>query len=81
MECLQPNEIPKKEGSGSLRACGTRFIGHKVLALGRLIDCLGAYISYLRSLTEDSTVRAVGKQKITAYMPKWRDAQMLCGCA
>ena len=45
--CLQPNEIPKKEGSGSLRACGTRFIGHKVLVLGRLIDCLGAYVHQL----------------------------------
>ena len=79
--CLEPSEIPKEGGNRPLRACGTRFIAHKVLALGRLIDRFGAYISHLSSLTEDSTVRAVDKQKITGYIRKWRDAKMLFGCA
>ena len=61
--CLEPIEIPREGGNRPLRPCGTRFITHKVLVLSWLIDCFGSYTSYLSSCTEDSTVRAVDKQK------------------
>ena len=36
---------------------------------------------HLSGLVEDSSVRAVDRQKIKGYMLKWRDAKMLLGCA
>ena len=45
--CLEPSELPASGGTRPLRACGTRFIAHKVAALGRLVDRLGACSPYL----------------------------------
>ena len=42
--CLEPSEMPSQGGSRPLRACGTRFVAHKVAALGRLVDRFGAYL-------------------------------------
>ncbi len=36
--CFELSEMPDKGGNRPLRACGTRFVSHKVAALGRLID-------------------------------------------
>ena len=36
--CLEPEDMPSKGGSRPLRASGTRFVAHKVAALGRLVD-------------------------------------------
>ena len=80
-QCLEPMEMPQEGGNRPLRACGTRFIAHKVAALGRLIDRFGAYVSHLNSLIEDSTVRATDRQKLTGYVRKWRNAKILLGCA
>ena len=79
--CLEPGEMPDKGGNRPLRACGTRFVSHKVAALGKLIDRYGAYLSHLTSLTEDSTIKASDKQKLKGYILKWRDAKMIFGCA
>ena len=79
--CLEPSEIPKEGGNRPLRACGTLFITHKVLALGRLIDRFGSYISHLSSLTEDSTVRGVDKQKnhwLHSEVARCKDAFWVC---
>ena len=73
--------MPMEGGNRPLRACGTRFIAHKVVALARLVDHFGPYISHLTSLTEDVTVRPADRQKITGYIRKWRNAKMLIGCA
>ena len=59
--CLEELELPRKGGNRSLRACGTRFVSHKVSALGRLIDKYGVYLSHLSMLTEDVGVKAVDK--------------------
>ena len=64
-----------------MRACGTQFVAHKVAALGRLIDRFGAYLSHLTALTEDSTVKAVDKQKLNGYILKWQNSKILLGCA
>ncbi len=79
--CLELSEIPDKGGNRPLRACGTRFVSHKVAALGRLIDRYGAYLNHLTALTEDSTVKAADKQQLKGYVLKWRDSKMIHGCA
>lgn len=85
VECLRqyllPAEMPKEGGNRPIRACGSRFICHKVAAIGRFIDRYGAYISHLIALTEDSSVKAVDRQKLKGYVLKWRDSKIVFGCA
>ncbi len=69
------------KGIRPIRASGTRFVSHKVAALGRVIDKFGAYLGHLISLTEDPTVKSVDKQKINGYVTKWQDSKSLFGCA
>ncbi len=45
--CLEPTDKHSEGGSCPLRACGTRFVVHKVAALGRLIDRFGAYLGHV----------------------------------
>ena len=80
-QCLEPTDLPTEGGNRPLRACGTQFITHKVVALERFIDRLGAYLCHLSSLVEDSSVRAGDRQKLKGYLLKWRNAKMLLGCA
>ena len=80
-ECLESDDLPNEGGSRPLRACGTRFVCHKVAAIGRLVDRFGAYISHITALSEDSTVKAVDRQKLKGYAKKWCDSKMLIGCA
>lgn len=80
-QCLEPTDLPKEGGNRPLRACGTRFITHKVTALGRVTDQLGAYLSLLSALIEDPSVKAADRQKLKGYMLKWQDARILLGCA
>ena len=54
-ECFDHTELPQQSGNRPLRACGTRFISHKVAAIGRVLDRYGAYIAHLIELTEDSS--------------------------
>ena len=80
-QCLEPTDLPTEGGNRPLRACGTRFIAHKVVALARVTDRLGAYLCHLSGLVEDSSVKAVDRQRLKGYMLKWRNAKMLLGCA
>ena len=79
--CLEPTEIPSKGGSRPLRACGTRFVAHKVAALGRLVDRFGVYLCHVAAMTEDRSIRSIDRQKLKGYLLKWRDAKLLLGCA
>ena len=45
-------------GNCPLRACGTRFVGHNVMALNYLVDRYGAYLAHILELTEDSKIKA-----------------------
>ena len=56
-------------------------MAHKVAALERIIDRFGAYVSHLSSLTEDTSVRAVDRQKLVGYVRKWRDVKIMLGGA
>ncbi len=64
------------KGIRPIRASGTRFVSHKVAALGRVIDKFEAYLGHLISLTEDPTVKSVDKQKIKGYVTKWQDSKI-----
>jgi len=79
-EYLDPSELSHKGGQRPLRACGTRFVVHKIRALERIIDHYGAYMNYLIALTEDSSVQAVEKQKIKGYIKQWTEGRALFGC-
>ena len=78
--CLEPGDLPAEGGNRLLRACGTRFVAHKVAALDKIIDCFGACINHLSCLAKGASVRAVYREKIIGYVCKWHDAKMLLGC-
>ena len=82
-ECLEEDEMPssRTKGNKPLRACGTRFVSHKVAAINRFIDQYGAYINHLITLTEDSSVKPADKQKLKGYIGKWKEAKIVFGCA
>ena len=73
--------MPSKGGSKPLRACGARFVAHKVAAIGRLLHRYGAYLGHLTTITKDTSVRAVDQQKLKGYVLKWRDCKMVLGSA
>lgn len=80
-ECLEPSEFPTGGGKRPIRACGTRFIAHKVAALSRIIDKFGAYLSHFTTLTEQPSTKPADKQKLKGYIRKWRESRILLGCA
>ena len=71
------------EGSGvrSIRACGTRWVFHKLSAMKRVLSKYGAYTAHLASLSEDSSVKPADRAKFKGYLGKWVDAKYLLGCA
>ena len=46
-QCLEPGHLPPEGGNRPLRACGARFVAHKVAALERIIERVGALVSHL----------------------------------
>ena len=79
-QCLDDGDMPDK-GNKPIRACGTRFIDHKVAAMNRFVDRFGAYLSHLCSLTEDRSVSSPDRQKLKGYVLKWQNGKMLLACA
>ena len=67
-ECWTDTEMPKKGGTRPLRACGMRFISHKVAALARLIDRYGAYLNHLTMLSQDRQVKSADQEKLKGYV-------------
>ena len=55
-ECLNLSEFPDGGRVRPLRACGTRFISHKVRAIERILDKFSAYLNHLLALIEDTTL-------------------------
>ena len=79
--CLEEVEMPNTGGIRPIRACGTRFISHKVDALERMVDMFGVYISHLITLSQDSSLRSVDRDKLKGYVKKWQYSKVLFGCA
>ena len=76
---LEPSEMPSRGGSRPLRACGTRFVAHKVTALERLVDKYGAYLCHLVAMTEDVSIKSIDHQKLKRCFLKWCDAKYING--
>ena len=60
--CLEPSDLPASGGTRPLRACGTRFI------VPALVYRLGTHLAHLTTLSEDSSVKAVDRQKLKGYI-------------
>jgi hypothetical protein len=56
-------------------------VSHQVAALKRIIDRFGAYMNRLITLSEDSTLKAVDRQKLKGYIKKWHESKIVLGCA
>lgn len=78
---VQPHDLPVSGGSRPLRACGTRFVSHKVAAPRRVVDRLGVYISHLKSLVDDPAVKPADKAKPKGYIREWSSGKILYSCA
>ena len=63
-----------------LRASGTRFVSHKVVALRRVLERFSAYRNHLCSVIQDPSVKYVDEQKLTGCICHWRDAKVVVGC-
>ena len=75
--CLEPSEMPLQGGRRPLRACGTRFVAHKVATLGRLVDRFAAYLCHLAAMTEDRSIRSTDRQKLKGYLMKWQSSSLV----
>ena len=62
--CLEPSEMPRSRGIKPLRACSTRFIAHKLAALERVVNRLGAYLNHLAILSEDPSMKSTDRKKL-----------------
>lgn len=71
------------EGKGMcpIRANGTQWVSHKYNALKRILMNYGAYTSHLASLSVDTSVKSVDREKLKCYYKKWTDAKYIIGCA
>ncbi len=83
--CLEEedDDVPRSNlrSNRPLRACGTRFVGHKVAALNRLIQRFGAYLAHLTTLINDPCVKSIEKAKLKGYLMRWKDSKIILGCA
>ena len=77
-ECLS---LTVDDGIRPVRACGSRWIGHKWGAMKRVISKYGAYTTHLTALSEDTSLRSEDRCKLKGYCRKWVNAKYLLGCA
>ena len=66
--CMEEDVRPTCKDNRPLRACGTRFVWHKVSALGRVIDKYRTYLNHLTTISEDHTVKAAGREKLKGVL-------------
>ena len=79
--CFGDSEFSVEGGNRPIRACGTRFIAHKVSALNRFIERYGAYFNHMTSLSQDKTTKATDRPKLKGYVLRWRKSRILFGFA
>lgn len=76
-ECLCFND----SGVKPVRSCGSRWVSHKLNALKRVLSKFGAYTAHLATLSEDRSLKAADRAKLTGYYKKWVNAKYILGCA
>ena len=73
-------ELPKG-GNTPVRAHGSRWISHKRKAMQRIVDRFGVYMSHLTNLSQDSSLKAADRARISRCLKQWCFARILFGCA
>ena len=68
-------------GIRPIRACGSRWISHKLNAMKRILSKYGAYTQHLAALSEDSSIKSTDRAKLQGYYKKWTQGQYVVGCA
>ena len=68
-------------GSKPIRACGSRWIGHKWNAMKRVLSRYGAYTNHLAAMSEDHSFKSTDRAKILGYYRQWTNAKYILGCA
>lgn len=56
------------------RACGTRWLNHRVRAMTICVDKLPIYLQHLQHLV---AVKSADQAKLVGYLRKWQDAKLL----
>ena len=49
--------------------------------MARLVDRHGSYLGHLITLSQDTSVKSLDRQKLKGYVSKWRKSKVLLGCA
>uniref|UniRef100_A0A1X7TRH9 DUF4371 domain-containing protein n=1 Tax=Amphimedon queenslandica TaxID=400682 RepID=A0A1X7TRH9_AMPQE len=80
-DAFQLNHGQGDGGLRPIRACGTRWVTHKLSVMKRVLSKFGAYAAHLTTLSEDSSVKSADRCKFRGYLRKWTDAKYLLGCA
>ena len=68
-------------GSRPIRACGSRWVGHKLNAMKCVLSKYGAYTNHLIPLSKDQAVRSADWAKLQGYCHQWIDAKYVLCCA
>lgn len=68
-------------GSKPIRACGSRWIGHKWNAMKHVLARYGAYTNHLAAMSEDRSFKSTDRAKILGYYRQWTNAKYILGCA
>ena len=68
-------------GSKPIRACGSRWIGHKWNAMKRVLARYGAYTNHLSAMSEDRSFKSMDRAKILGYYRQRTNAKYILGCA
>ena len=69
------------DGVRPYRACGTRWIAHKLKAMDRIFDKFGLYISHLEKVISDKTYTGKMRAKVKGYLRDWKSTKMLVNLA
>ena len=69
-------ELPKG-GNTPVRGHGSRWISHKRKAMQRIVDQFGVYMSHLTSLSQDSSLKAADRARISSCLKQWCSARIL----
>ena len=51
------------------------------MALQRVVDRYGAYITHIAALIEDTSLKSDDRARLKGYVKKWKQARMLIGVA
>ena len=60
-----------------IRACGTRWISHKLAAIRVAFDKYGLFISHIKEMSQDKSYASSARAKMTGYLRSWNRTAMI----